>query len=425
MNKYDVLKQTGEGAFSQVYLCKEKKYSSLMLSGIFNKTEEHFIIKVINLKSLIKKYRTKSMKFLKNKKISNTNSVNITPYNRDKFLNKIDDEDEYYNIKLTDLIMSEIQILNLIKHDNIITYFSHEIIDESYYIKMEYCNCGDLYNILKNSITDFPHRNKFNGFTLSFIKLFLKDITSGLDYLHELNIIHRDIKLHNILVHKNIDNTYVFKLSDFGFACIDLTMDIDNLTSDIDFSVNRLKQKYYKLCGTPYYMAPELILNMDNFKKSITDICYDKKIDIWSLGICLYELIFNKLPFNSIKHIQDLYIFFTQSKAQHNLNKIINKTQNNNIKILLQKLLKIEPKCRISINDFKQLVYKLNEDNSDELEDITNQLQELKINDINVNLDSWVIENSINSESWDKINETQPSMINISMDNYFKKWLYS
>jgi serine/threonine protein kinase len=72
-----------------------------------------------------------------------------------------------------------------------------------------------------------------------------------------------------------------------------------------------LNKKYYKLCGTPYYMAPEMILNLENFDQMIASESsvgsvrvakvYDNKIDIWGYGICLYELLFNVLPFSNLK----------------------------------------------------------------------------------------------------------------------------
>ena len=177
---------------------------------------------------------------------------------------------------------------------------------------MEYCNYGDLYTILKKQTKDksilsnFKLRNIFGGFEDIFIKKFLKDTVSGLKYLHDLNIIHRDIKLHNVLIKNEVGNNFLFKLSDFGFACFDIDTKLnESLNSELDFSASALKKKYYKLCGTPYYMAPEIILNIEEFdqistpqkvtlgerNKFLDDKMvkfYDKKVDLWSYGICLY-----------------------------------------------------------------------------------------------------------------------------------------
>ena len=102
-------------------------------------------------------------------------------------------------------------------------------------------------------MNDFRLRNIFNGFDNTFITKYLNDTINGLSYLHDLNIIHRDIKLHNVLVKKDRNNQFLFKLSDFGFACFDIECDLNESlsVSDLDFSASALKKKYYKLCGTP------------------------------------------------------------------------------------------------------------------------------------------------------------------------------
>ena len=490
MNDYNVINQIGKGSFSNVHLCRRKKSNSslLMLSGIYDDDkdedeEELFIIKEVNLDSLVKKYLKKSRLEMRNTKqllrydgpsvVSGTKSVSITPYNNNNkvLLQQLDSEEEYYYKRLRDLIDSEIEVLNKLDHNNVIKYFSSDTKDQIYYIKMEYCQYGDLYSILKDyKLSNFRLRNTFNGFEGSFIKKFLKDTVNAISYVHGLNIIHRDIKLHNFLVKKDKDNQFLFKLSDFGFACFDLDCKLnDSLSiSDFDFSASALKRKYYKLCGTPYYMAPEIILNIEEFEQLISDKVilnhvkfYDKKVDLWSYGICLYELIFNMLPFSDIYDIHDLKAFFSKATTQIDLHKNIDKktTIDSRIKNLLKRLLTINPSFRISTEELVEFIAKFDIpekelviDNS--IIDIINckenvyQTNEIMKENVMkeplnmdkkwkgqepVNTESWVIEDGSGYDhpkefpkfvnSWDKINKASSLIMKVSVDNNFMKWL--
>jgi serine/threonine protein kinase len=476
MDNYNVLKQIGKGSFSNVHLCRRKRNNSslLILSGLYYDEEEDdddlFIVKEVNLENLVRKYLKKSLLETKqiikyNKHISGTTSVSITPYNNKVLLQQLNSEEEYYYKRLKDLIDSEIEVLNRLSHDNVIKYFSYDIKNQIYYIKMEYCQYGDLYSILKDcKINDFKLRNTFNGFEGSFIRKFLKDTVNSLEYLHSLNIIHRDIKLHNFLVKKDKINKFIFKLSDFGFACFDLDCELnDSLSlSDFDFSTSALKRKYYKLCGTPYYMAPEIILNIEEFeqltsnKKNINNVkFYDKKVDLWSYGICLYELIFNMLPFSDIYDINGLKTFFSKATTQLDLHKNIdNKTIDNRIKVLLKKLLTINPSFRISTKELVEYVKQFDLQQIDDLvisdsiidiincnENVyqTNEIMKENVMKEPINMDnrkSIVVEVNNDSHqknesfsgngfvnSWDKINKASSLIMKISVDNNFMKWL--
>lgn len=364
-------------------------------------------------------------------KLIDTTSVNITPWDR-KFTQTINinySEEEYYYNRLQDLIESEILILKNLHHNNIIKFFSSTLTNDVYSIKMEYCEFGDLYTILKEKGKHIyelkKSRNNFNGFDDTFIKNYLKDTINALSYISDKNLIHRDIKLHNILVKKSGED-FVFKLSDFGFTCYDLSQN-DNLSnldmsSFLNITPESLKRKYYKLCGTPYYMAPEIILNLDKFEQLMGDSqvddtkLYNKKIDIWSYGICLYELIFNTLPFSNLSDMNDLKLFYTKKNNQELIYKNINDKEilSNYIKNILKKMLTIDPNNRISIESLCNLDYNTTF--------IKNLGEQKKVHGISVeiNMDSWVCENlkyELKS-SWDKT-----SSLNFSVDNNFKDWL--
>lgn len=450
---YNIVKKIGEGSFSNVYLCKNVSSSLLMFSGIYNddlSSENYFIVKEINLDTLVGKYVKKiSFENFKAKKASEIASVSITPC-----VGSNNNQETYYYTRLQSLIESEIEVLKKISHENIVTYFSSDVEDSVYKIKMEYCVYGDLYGILKGNMNDFKLRNVYNGFDMRFVYKYLKDTISGLRYLHELNIIHRDIKLHNVLV-KKIDNNFVFKLSDFGFACFDLNCETNECTSIFEYSSSALKKKYYKLCGTPYYMAPEIILHIEEFEDVTIEKqqvkFYGKKVDIWSYGICLYELICNILPFSNIFDIDGLTSFFKKSTTQNDIyDSIKTKNINSHIKEMLRNMLTIHPDFRMSseyayeiihktkqevviknlnesiidIVNCKENVYQKNEIMKENVIKVPIQINKDKDKEYNLT-ESWEVSDCVvdNLSSWDKINKSSSMIMKISVDDKFMKWL--
>jgi serine/threonine protein kinase len=167
--------------------------------------------------------------------------------------------------KIKNNINDEILIMNMIKekpHENIISCY--EIIEEkdAVYIIMEYCELGDMSRIVGKTIDDDTIMN------------YTKQICNGLVYLEQCGIIHRDIKPKNILMTKN----NIIKICDFGLA------------------KNIILDNKYIICGSPLYMAPEMILGRE----------YNEKIDIWGIGIIIYELIYGVNPYNKIKDRKEL-----------------------------------------------------------------------------------------------------------------------
>lgn len=163
--------------------------------------------------------------------------------------------------KLDKYIENEVKIMSKLKHNNIIELYKTFTKLDHIYLILEYCENGDLSSYIKeNKLLE-------NQVNTIFIQ-----IVNGIEYLHVNQILHRDLKPHNILI--GLHNT--IKICDFGFACY--YNNIDN-----------------SLCGSPFYMAPEMLRKEK----------YDIKIDIWSLGILLYQLLTNEIPYKS-KTIKDL-----------------------------------------------------------------------------------------------------------------------
>jgi serine/threonine protein kinase len=246
-----------------------------------------------------------------------------------------------------DIIYDEINIHSKLYHQNIIKLYSVYEDDETINIILEYAKGGNLYQLIKDEKNGFSESQAFDYFI---------QVINAVYYLHSNNIIHRDIKPENILI--GDDNK--LKLCDFGWAK-ELTLE------------NRST-----FCGTMEYMAPEIV-GSEN---------YDYSVDIWSLGILLYEMLFGHSPFNG----KDTNNIILNIKS-HELNyDDTNKKISNSCKDLIQKLLNMNPQKRLKIKDIlehpfikkhskkflsnKQLTNSINEDK------IENQLNK-KLNDIN------------------------------------------
>ncbi|KAI3813344.1 hypothetical protein L1987_18065 [Smallanthus sonchifolius] len=158
----------------------------------------------------------------------------------------------------------EIDVLSQLKHPNIVQYYGSEIVEDRFYIYLEYVHPG--------SISKYA-RDHCGGMTESIVRSFTRHIVSGMAYLHSTNTIHRDIKGANLLV----DANGVVKLADFGMA------------KHLDGQVN------LSLKGSPYWMAPEL-LQGEPQKDGSPDLAL--AIDIWSLGCTVIEMMNGKPPWS-------------------------------------------------------------------------------------------------------------------------------
>ena len=208
--------------------------------------------------------------------------------------------------KHIEIFIKEFKILRKLNHKNIIKV--HDVIIEdknTVYLVLDYFQKGDLSKFLNNRAL----KEKFaQNYTIQ-----LKD---GMEYLYKQKIIHRDLKPQNILVSDN----NLLKICDFGFARY--------FENDIMLGT---------ICGSPLYMAPEIM----NKKK------YNSKVDLWSLGIIIYEMLYGYVPFTG-SNVIDLM----KNIEKNNLEFDSNFNISNNCKLLISSLLKIDPKERIEWNNF-------------------------------------------------------------------------
>ena len=187
---------------------------------------------------------------------------------------------------------NEIYILKHINHPNIVKYISLVEKKKDYWLIIEYCNGGSLVKALKYHLTQFNKPVPEN-----IVRYFIKNILTAVIYLNNKNIIHRDIKSDNILLHYENEqdleaNNFTkakIKLIDFGFARY---LDENELAGS--------------LVGTPMYMDPKVLQTFLESKSRVVQGFYDQKVDVWSLGILTYELLIGIVPFMS-KDIKGLF----------------------------------------------------------------------------------------------------------------------
>jgi calcium/calmodulin-dependent protein kinase I len=224
----------------------------------------------------------------------------------------------YTNIDSNKLnrIKQEINILQGLKHKNIIEFIDFKEINSSVCIIMELIKGGTLKSFLTNR-----NRNINEYLTEDECSILMKSLFQAVDYLHTKDIIHRDIKLDNIMLEDENDLTSV-KLIDFGLS----TYVIEN---------NILK---YDQCGTIMYMAPEQLDNK----------AYSKSIDMWSCGIIMFMLLNNGLhPLYEKEMIKINYI--NKLKAGNLKWNISGKKISKIAYSLLIKLIEINPRERYTV----------------------------------------------------------------------------
>tara|TARA_B100001094_G_C18189482_1_gene806137 strand:+ start:3257 stop:4375 length:1119 start_codon:yes stop_codon:yes gene_type:complete len=207
------------------------------------------------------------------------------------------------NPKIRNYIEQEISVMKQIDNENILKLYNVEYTMDYIYLILEYCD-NDLYTYLKK-----------NNITYEKIRFFMKQLINGLKYIVDKNIVHRDLKPQNIL----ITNNNILKICDFGFA---KEIKNENMIST--------------MCGSPLYMAPEIIDKNQ----------YNIKSDIWSVGIILYEMCMKIHPFKS-DNIKELIEKINNKKIKIYYNKDIPI----NCKKLIKKLLQIKTKKRITWNE--------------------------------------------------------------------------
>ena len=254
LSSYEFIKTLGEGNFGKVKLAK------------FKPTNEEFAIKIMNKRKI--KQKMKNTIFRENDIVTKFNHINIA--------------------------------------------FVYALIDdiENYYIIMEYCKGGELFDYI------VEHRRLDE----SEASYFFYQLINGVEYIHSKGVSHRDLKPENLLLSKG----KIIKIIDFG------------LSHEFD-GKKLLKTK----CGSPSYAAPELIKGepYDGFKT-----------DIWCCGIILYAMVCGFLPFEGDDDDNNKTLF----EQILNCSPEIPDNLSEDVKFLIKAILTSDPDERINIEEIKK-----------------------------------------------------------------------
>lgn len=158
-------------------------------------------------------------------------------------------------------IVNEIKVHRLLKHDKIVAMRNCFESDTHIFIVMELCSYGNLFRYLK----------QHGPLSEQDASTVIRQLLDALDYLHSRGIVHRDLKLSNILLSCDPSQQLHIKVCDFGLAV----------------QLQHPDEEHYTLCGTPNYIAPEVASQQ----------AHSYPADLWSVGCLFYSLVVGSPPF--------------------------------------------------------------------------------------------------------------------------------
>lgn len=225
--------------------------------------------------------------------------------------------------KEKELCKQEIILLQQLNHPNINKYYQTILNNNIINTIMEFMNNGDLKGFIE------AHKKFNKPVREEEVWNILLQSMNGLQYIHERDIIHRDIKPANLFM----TNDKTIKIGDFG------------VSAKISAIATSVRENYFSgtVVGTPVYMSPEM-LNND---------MYDKKTDVYSMGVTIYELCFFQPPRKAVPSIEDGTLVFINIKKTVNEN-----VYSKELLDIIDKMIEIDSDKRPSSEEICEMVRK-------------------------------------------------------------------
>ncbi|KAJ3123185.1 Cell cycle serine/threonine-protein kinase cdc5/MSD2 [Nowakowskiella sp. JEL0407] len=212
------------------------------------------------------------------------------------------------NSKQKHKLLGEIHIHQMLSHPNIVQFY-HVFEDVDYvYLILELCENNTLVDLIR-------HKKRLPE---PEVRSVMSQLLSAVQYMHKTRVIHRDLKLGNLMLGKD----WKVKIGDFGLAAI--------LKHD--------GERKKTICGTPNYIAPEVLFDTKNG--------HSYEVDIWSLGVIMYTLLIGKPPFQT-KDVKTIYKRIRENNYEFPPS--INVSEQS--KSLISALLHTKPECRPALED--------------------------------------------------------------------------
>ena len=225
---------------------------------------------------------------------------------------KIMNKENIKTLEDKELVRIEIDILKLCHHPNIVRLLDHLENNELIFIVMEYIEGGTLRQYFKKRKFNFSERQASN---------IMIQIVSGIKYLHQYGIVHRDLKPDNIMITQQNDFG-IIKIMDFGLS-----------------KIISPKEKMVDGYGSLSYVAPEVLLRTP----------YNKEVDIWSIGVILFNMLSGHLPFRGSKEevVANKIVFEVPEFDDDDW-----ETRSNTVRNLIESCLEKKVENRITIEQF-------------------------------------------------------------------------
>eukprot|EP00736_Rhodelphis_marinus_P010785 Rmarinus@m.11058 len=210
---------------------------------------------------------------------------------------------------------NEVNVLEMVDHPNIISYYDSFIEKHALYIVMDYCDRGTLHDALKSQLHNFLTEE-------AILDIFVQ-VAMALEYLHRNRILHRDLKPQNIFLSKSPDPFFTqVRVGDFGLARV---LGPESLFAET-------------VLGTPFHLSPELCEGRP----------YNEKSDVWALGTILYELVMRRRAFQAKSLPQLVHKITRRDMEAPNASRVAVRVE---VLDLINRMLELDPSRRPPMTD--------------------------------------------------------------------------